>query len=74
MELGTTVNKSSKEAKILSENMSTNHNQLQFIPVTLFDNGVKLDCYAVLENYSSCSYTFSWNIYVNQVKNHNLAY
>ena len=36
--------------------MNNIRNQLQIMPVTLFNNGIKLDCYAILDNCSSCSY------------------
>ena len=56
MQFGTTVIKSSKQAKDPIENMSNIRNQLKFMPVTLFNNAIKLDCYAILDNCNSCSY------------------
>ena len=51
MQLGTTVTKPSDPIQI----MNNIRNQLQFMPVTLFNNGIKLDCYAIPDNCSSCS-------------------
>ena len=59
MQLGTTVTKPSEQAQDPIQNMNNIRNQLQFMPVTLFNNGIKLDCYAILDNCSSCSYILS---------------
>ena len=59
MQLGITVTKSSKQAKDPIENMNNIRNQLQFKQVKLFNNGIKLDCYAILNNCNSCSYILS---------------
>ena len=63
MQLETTVIKTSKQARDLiwklsnSRNQKSNiKNQLQFMPVTFFNNGIKLDWYAIIDKYSSCSY------------------
>ena len=59
MQLGTRVTKPPEQAEDPIQNMNNIRNQLQFMPVTLFNNGIKLDCYAILDNCSSCSYIFS---------------
>ena len=59
MQIGTTLRNRSQQAKNPIENMSNIRNQLEFMPVTLFNNGSKLNCYTILGNCSSCSYIFS---------------
>ena len=59
MQLGTTVTKPSDQAEEPIQKMNNIRNQLQFLPVTLFNNGIKLDCYTILDNCSSCSYILS---------------
>ena len=59
MQIDTTVRNLSQQAKEPIENMSNIRNQLEFKPVTLFNNSIRLDCYTMLGNCSSCSYIFS---------------
>ena len=75
MQLATTVTKSLKRAQDTIENDISN--QLKIMTVKLFNNGIKLYCYAILDNCSNCSYIFSKTaetLRVNQTKNYSLAY
>ena len=59
MQLGTTLTKPSEQAEDPIQNMNNIRNQLQFLPVTLFNNGIKLGCYVIVDNCGSCSYVLS---------------
>ena len=59
MQLGTTVTKQSEQAEDPIQNMNSFRYQLQFMPLTLCNNGSNLDCYDILDPCSSCSYILS---------------
>ena len=67
-QLGTTVTRSSEQAEAAIQNMNNIRIQLHFTPVALINNGIKLDCSAIVDNYNSCSYVLNQTAETSQGK------